>query len=80
MENDDVASEFTKLWLRETIDSPKIRNYFIGRLIPLNKVFPMTPLPHQMRPIVTLSPLVKIFETRFKKKLHRYLTIKMIPC
>ena len=49
-----------------------------GRLILLNKIHPNIPNPNQMRPIIALSPIVKLLEARLKPKLDQYLQEKAV--
>jgi len=52
-------------------------HHFRTRLAPLNKKFPSTPMPDQIRPIIVSSPIVKILETRLVHKLQAYLRDKL---
>ena len=72
------AEMFTHLWDPEILNTEAMKRCLTGRLIPLNKVHPLTPLPTQMRPIIALSPILKILEIRFKSKLDRYLNERLV--
>ena len=50
---------------------------FEARLIPLNKKFPEIPKPEEFRPIIVMSPLVKLLEARILEKLQSYLSQKL---
>ena len=58
----------------------EFQRHLIGRLIPLNKVHPEIPRPDEMRPIITLSLISKLVESRFREKLENYMTEQMTPC
>ncbi len=60
----DVLAEELELWC--------------GRVIPLNKIHPHIPDSTQFRPIVVMSILLKIMESRFLPKLNEYLSQKLI--
>ena len=47
--------------------------HFEARLIPLNKKHPDVPKPEDFRPIVVMSPLVKLLEARLLNKLQKVL-------
>ena len=51
--------------------------HFQARLIPLNKKFPDVPKPEDFRPIVVMSPLIKLLEARILDKLQDYLIRKL---
>ncbi len=72
-----LADVFTRLWDQEVTNSPAFQRSLTGRLIPLNKVHPKIPNRTQMRPIVGLSPIVKLIESRFKSKLDDYMINRM---
>ena len=78
--NDHIARAFTKLWSSDTMNSSLIKIHLTGRLIPLNKVHPKIPTPDEMRPIVALSPIMKLLEIRFKEKLDKYMNERMARC
>ena len=48
------------------------------KLVPLNKVYPKIPNRRQMRPIMVQSPIIKLLEARFLKKLKQYSIERMI--
>ena len=50
------------------------------KTVPLNKVHPEISKPDEMRPIISLSPILKLVESRFREKLERHMTEKMTPC
>jgi len=64
------------LWSRK---STKYLNeyHFEARLIPLNKKFPEIPKPDEFRPIIVMSPLVKLLEARLLETLQNYLTTSL---
>ena len=74
-----TAQIITQLWQSELLNKlpPK---YFEARLIPLNKKHPHTPTPEEFRPIVVMSPLVKLIEARLLSKLQSYLANGMSKC
>ena len=47
------------------VDLNKFKASLRQRVVPLNKAFPLTPLPHQIRPIVVSSPVMKLIEANF---------------
>ena len=56
--------------------NPK-EHYFNTRLIPLNKVHPEIPTPKDCRPIAVNSALVKLLESRIRKRLEEYMVEKL---
>lgn len=54
-------------------DKEKSSIHFTARLIPLNKEFPNVPAPSKYRPIIVLSPLIKVLELYLLPKLNSYL-------
>ena len=60
------------------MDSGLMKRHLTGRLVPLNKVHPEIPHPHQMRPRIALSPMLKLLESRFKDKLDDYMNNQMV--
>jgi hypothetical protein len=54
------------------------QSHFDARLIPLNKIHPEIPKPKDCRPIIVSSPLIKLLESRLKKKLDQYMTSKLV--
>ena len=60
------------LWNSEvtnTLDA----SHFEARLVPLNKKHPEVPKPEEFRPIIVMSPLVKLLETKLLPRLQSYL-------
>jgi len=51
--------------------------HFESRLIPLNKKHPDVPKAEEFRPIVVMSPLVKLLEARLLEKLQWYTSTKL---
>ena len=68
------ASIFSGMW---TESMTSMKKHLTGRLILLNKAHPKIPLPTEMRPIIALSPLLKLLEIRFKPKLDLYLNNRL---
>ena len=64
------------LWSQESVNSLN-DSHFEARLIPLNKKFPETPKPDEFRPIIVMSPIIKLLEARVLEKLQHYLTINL---
>jgi len=79
-DNDAIAKMFTSLWDKNITNSKAFERHLTGRLIPLNKVHPEIPKPDEMRPIIALSPILKLLESRFRDKLEKYMSERMIPC
>ena len=52
-------------------------HHFDTRLIPLNKVHPDIPTPKDCRPIAVCSALIKILESRVRKRLETYMVEKL---
>lgn len=52
-------------------------HHFHTRLIPLNKNHPNTPTPKDCRPIAVCSALLKLIESRSRKTLETYMTMKL---
>ena len=77
-ESPKVAEQFCEIWDPEVMNTKEMKHFLTGRLIPLNKVHPATPTRLQIRPIVALSPLVKLLEARFAQSLHKYMDTNMI--
>ena len=77
--NDDrIAEIFTHLWESKTTNTKEFERHLTGRLVPLNKVHPNIPKPDEMRPIIALSPILKLVESRFRDKLENYMTNQMM--
>jgi len=70
---------FTSLWDKDVTNTKEFERHLTGRLVPLNKVHPEIPKPDEMRPIIALSPILKLLESRFREKLENYLLEQMIP-
>ena len=78
IKNPKITEMFSNLWSSDIMNNNEMKKHLVGRLITLNKVHPDIPKPMQMRPIIALSPLLKILEIRFKPKLDRYLNEKIV--
>ena len=52
-------------------------HYFNTCLIPLNKIHPETPTPKDCRPIAVCSALIKLLESRVRKKPEQYMVEKL---
>ena len=48
---------------------------FLMKLVPLNKVHPQLPFPHQMRPIFATCGNFKVIELRFLKSLLAHINL-----
>jgi hypothetical protein len=75
--SEEVAKMFTHLWDKDVLNSRDLKRCLSGRLVPLNKVHPSVPTRREMRPIVALSPVVKLMEVRLKAKLDQYMEDRM---
>ncbi len=80
MDDDKTALMFTSLWDKDVTNSKEFERHLTGRLIPLNKVHPEIPKPEEMRPVIALSTILKLVESRFRSKLEDYMAEQMIPC
>jgi hypothetical protein len=58
-------------------EQPLSHLHFRARLLCLNKVYPLTPLVSEYRPIVVASPIIKFMEGLLLPKLRRYSISKM---
>ena len=67
------------LWSNKLNDIQGIENIFKTRLVALNKVHPNIPKPNEFRPIIIMSLIVKIMESRWLPKLKEYMITKMCP-
>ena len=67
------------LWSHNLNDIKFIEEIFKARLIALNKVHPDIPKKTDFRPIIILSLIVKILESRWLPKLKEYMICKMCP-
>ena len=72
-----TAAKLRNIWRIDLDEISNMEDTWDARLVPLNKVFPQTPTRGQLRPIIIQSPIVKILEARFSKKLHEYLDNKL---
>ena len=72
-----VPHIFSNIW-NDKLNSKIMKSYLTGRLIPINKVAPLTPNIDEIRPIIALSPIVKILEARFKSKLDNYQVTRLM--
>lgn len=67
-----TAEVIRDLWnsdVTEQLSAP----YFEARLVPLNKKYPNVPKAEEFRPIIVLSPIIKILEARLLMRLQDYL-------
>ncbi len=64
------------LWSKKNLDN-LVNTNFEARLIPLNKKFPEIPKPDEFRPIVIMSALVKLLESRTLGSLQNYQVTRM---
>ena len=67
-----TAEKLASIWK----SNPK-EHYFNTRLIPLNKVHPEIPTSKDCRPIAVNSALVKLLESRVRKRLEDYMVEKL---
>jgi len=74
-----LASVLTDLWSSKLNDIDRLSDIFKARLVALNKVHPNTPRKRKFKPIVILSLIVKIMESRWLPKLRGYMIQKMCP-
>jgi len=63
-----TANKLNNIW-----NSKLNTQHFDTRLIPLNKVHPDTPTPKDCRPIAVCSSIIKLLESRSRKKLEDYM-------
>ena len=80
LNDDKVAGHFTQLWSSNITNTIEFESHLTGRLVPLNKVHPEVPKPDEMRPIIALSPILKLLESRFREKLENYMIETMTHC
>ena len=80
LKDNKIAEYFTHLWDSNNTNTEEFQRHLTGRLVPLNKVHPEIPKPDEMRPIIALSPILKLVESRFREKLENYMTERMNPC
>lgn len=72
-----TAMKLRNLWRIDFDSIEGMEDSWDSRLVPLNKVFPHTPSRTQLRPITIQSPVIKLLEAKFAKKLHNYLNTKL---
>ncbi len=68
------------LWSDELNKIPELGEIFKSRLVALNKVHPKIPTCGDFRPIIVMSAIVKIMESRWLPKLKAYLVERLCPC
>jgi len=71
------AKMLSRVWDEELLNSRDAKLLLQGRLIPLNKKFPKTPMVEEVRPIVIMSSLIKFMELRLAPKLSQYMVEKL---
>ena len=76
--DDNIAKIFTHLWESKITNSKDFQRHLTGRLVPLNKVHTNIPKPDKMRPVIALSSILKLVESRFRDKLENYMTNKIM--
>jgi len=76
---EEFAKKLTGMWSSKLNQVPNIDKFFRTRLVPLNKAHPNIPTPDQFRPIVIMSPIVKILEARFLPKLNKHMLQRILP-
>jgi len=74
-----TAQIFRTLWSCDLNSIHDLHRHFVTRIITLNKAHPLVPTRFQLRPIVILSPIVKVLESRLVCKLKDYATYKLHP-
>ena len=67
------------LWSDNLKKVEALDKLFAGRLIAFNKVHPKLPKKKEFRPIIILSLIVKIMESRWLPKLKEYMVRKLCP-
>jgi len=72
-----AKTKLKNLWTDELNNLPKNSKHFETRLIPLNKVHPNVPSKKDCRPIAVSSALVKLLESRLRRKLEDYMTHRL---
>ena len=73
-------SEILKdLWSKNLNQINDLHELFKARLIALNKVHPKIPKKEEFRPIIIMSLIVKIMESRWLPKLKNYMITKLCP-
>jgi len=73
------ANVLTDLWSEDLNKVTEMDKFFKTRLIALNKVHPKIPKKAEFRPIIIMSLIVKIMESRWLPKLQNYLINKLCP-
>ena len=74
-----LSTILTDLWSSKLNDLDRLSDIFKARLVALNKVHPNIPRKTEFRPIVIMSLVVKIMESRWLPKLKEYMITKMCP-
>ena len=67
------------LWSDKLGTIEGIENIFKARLVALNKVHPNTPKKNEFRPIIIMSLIIKILESRWLPKLQDYMISELCP-
>ena len=67
------------LWSKKLNEISSLEESFKARLVALNKVHPNVPKRTEFRPIIILSMLIKIMESRWLPKLKEYMISKLCP-
>lgn len=76
---DKLSLLLRDLWSKKLNEINALSELFEGRLIALNKAHPNIPQKSEFRPIIILSLIVKIMESRWLPKLKEYMISKMCP-
>ena len=74
-----LSEILTDLWSSKLNDIQDLSKVFQTRLVALNKVHPKVPHKNEFRPIIIMSLIVKIMESRWLPKLKKYMISKMCP-
>lgn len=72
-----ISSILNDLWSSDILNWDLAQIFFKARLMPLNKLYPNLPRKEDFRPIMILSVILKILETRFLPKLETYMIESM---
>ena len=72
IKNLENTKYFLNLWKYETIELIKDKSFRM-RIVPLNKQWPNLPGHENFRPIIVLSPLIKLILKRFEQKINKYI-------
>jgi len=67
------TSEIIKSLWNDRVTNSLDLSHFEARLVPLNKKHPDIPRPEEFRPIIVMSPLIKLLEARLLPRLQTYL-------